>query len=188
MKSMNWQQYLDYTQEILESKEPLPPYDNPDYHHYTKMNETRMKRWLKTNPITDETASVIKAINKPQQWVVITEPWCGDAAHIVPIIYLMSALNEKISLSLQLRDGDSEIDQYLTNGSKSIPILVVRDETGKDLFSWGPRPKEGQKMYLELAERKADFEEIKTAIQNYYNGDKSLSTQLEISQLLQKAQ
>ena len=48
------------------------------------------------------------------------------------------------------------------------------------------RPKEGQEMYLGLAARKAGFEEIKTAIQNYYNKDKSLSTQKEITELLSK--
>jgi len=181
---MNWNEYLDYTHYLLIADTPQPPYDNPEYHHYAKMNETRMKRWIKTNPITEETAALIKSIDKPQQWVVITEPWCGDAAHIVPIIYLMSALNDKISFRLQLRDSGSEIDSYLTNGSKSIPILIVRDENGKDLFHWGPRPKEGQDMYLELAARKADFEEVKTAIQNYYNADKSLSTQKEIIELL----
>jgi len=183
---MNWKEYLDYTQELASSQTPPPPYDNPDYHHYTVMNEKRMQRWLKTNPITAETASVIQSIDKPQTWVVITEPWCGDASHIVPIIYLMSALNSRIDLQLQLRDSDSEIGNYLTNGSRSIPILVVRDENGKDLFHWGPRPKEGQEMYLALAARKADFEEVKTAIQHYYNKDKSLSTQQEIQALLKQ--
>ncbi|WP_460685500.1 thioredoxin family protein [Niabella aquatica] len=183
---MNWNEYLNYTHEIVNADVPPAPYDHPDYYHYTKMNEARMKRWIKTNPITPEAASLIKSIDQPQQWVVITEPWCGDAAHIVPIIYLMSTWNDKISFTLQLRDSASEIDHYLTSGSKSIPILIVRDENGKDLFHWGPRPKKGQEMYLELAARKADFEEIKTAIQNYYNADKSLSTQKEIIALLSK--
>ncbi|MFT3902548.1 MAG: thioredoxin family protein [Niabella sp.] len=183
---MNWNEYLDYTHALLNADVPPAPYDNPDYYHYTKMNEARMKRWVKTNPLTNETVSLIKRIDKPLQWVVISEPWCGDAAHIVPVIYLMSALNDKITLTLQLRDSGSEIDNYLTNGSKSIPILIVRDENGKDLFHWGPRPRQGQEMYLSLSARKADFEEVKTAIQNYYNADKALSIQKEITDLLKE--
>lgn len=181
---MNWQQYLDYTHEILNNKDPEPPYDNPDYHHYTKMNDTRMRRWLKTNPITEETKAVLQQIQRSQQWIVITEPWCGDAAHIVPIIYLMSRLNNNITLRIQLRDSGSEIEKYLTNGTKSIPMLIVRDENNKDLFHWGPRPEKGQELYLALRGRNADFEETKLAIQNYYNDDKSLSTQKEIIALL----
>ncbi|PVD51015.1 thioredoxin family protein [Terrimonas sp.] len=183
---MNWQQYLDYTHEILSEEKPQPPYDNPDYHHYTKMNDARMRRWVKTNPVTEETKAVLLQIQKPQQWIVITEPWCGDAAHIVPIIYLMSVQNNNITLQIQLRDSNSEIEQYLTGGTKSIPKLIVRDEKGKDLFSWGPRPREGQELYLSLRARKADFEETKVAIQNYYNNDKSLSTQKEIIALLKE--
>jgi|SRR5690606_6159761 len=186
MKSLNWKEYLDYTHQLLTADTPPPPYDNPDYYHYTKMNATRMKRWLKTNPITEETAGIVKAIDQPQDWVVITEPWCGDAAHIVPILYLMSALNERVNFTLQLRDSGSEIDRYLTNGSRSIPVLIVRDRQGNDLFHWGPRPKEAQEMYLELAARKADFETIKNAVQTYYNADKSLSTQKEIAALLKE--
>ncbi len=183
---MNWKEYSDYTEELVNSETPPPPYDNPDYHHYTVMNEKRMQRWIKTNPITAETAEVVKSIKNPQTWVVITEPWCGDAAHIVPIIYLMSTLNSRIELQLQLRDSGSEIENYLTNGSRSIPMLIVRDENGKDLFYWGPRPTEGQEMYMALAARKAGFEEVKTAIQHYYNKDKSLSTQQEIVDLLRE--
>ena len=182
---MNWLEYLDYTHEILNSNSPQPPYDNPDYFQYTKMNDARMRRWIKTNPITKECRKVVENIKEPQQWIVITEPWCGDAAHIVPVIYLMSSLNEKISLRLQLRDNNSEIGKYLTAGTRSIPMLIVRNKTGDDIFHWGPRPKEGQELYLSLKERNADFEEVKIAIQNYYNADKALSTQSEITKLLE---
>ncbi len=183
--TINWDEYVALTHDFVNNDTPPPPYDNPEYHQYTKMNETRMKRWIKTNPITEATISVVKQIDKPQQWVVISEPWCGDAAHTVPIMYLMSQLNDKITFEIQLRDSGSEIEKYLTNGSKSIPILIVRDENGKDLFQWGPRPKSGQAAYLELVSKGEDHEAIKAAIQSYYNADKSISTQQEISTLLQ---
>ena len=64
---MSWQEYLDYTHEILNSTEPQPPYNNPDYYQYTKMNDARMRRWLKTNPITQETKEIIEHISQPQQ-------------------------------------------------------------------------------------------------------------------------
>lgn len=183
---MNWQEYLDYTKEIITGENPQPPYDNKDYLHYTKMNEARLKRWIKTNPITEDTVTTIKSITQPQQWIVITEPWCGDAAHIVPIIYLMSTLNDRVQLELQLRDSGSEINHYLTSGSKSIPIFIVRNENGKDIFHWGPRPKEGQELHLDLTARKAGFEETINTLQNYYNADKSLSMQTEIITLMKE--
>lgn len=51
MERLTWREYVIFTQEILESESPAAPYDNPDYFQYTKLNATRMKRWIKTNPI-----------------------------------------------------------------------------------------------------------------------------------------
>ncbi|HOZ85272.1 MAG TPA: thioredoxin family protein [Niabella sp.] len=181
---MTSQEYFDLTHEIVNSKNPQTPYDEPDYHQYTVMNETRMKRWLKMNPITEETTNIIHSISQPQTWILITEPWCGDAAHIVPILHLMSQLNARITLEIQLRDSNSEIEKYLTNGTKSIPVLIVRDTHGEDIFHWGPRPKAAQDIYLELKAQQMDSDEIKASIQNFYNKDKSLNIQKEVSALI----
>ncbi|MBO9618250.1 MAG: thioredoxin family protein [Niabella sp.] len=181
---MTFQQYQDYFDAILNTSEPQPPYDNESYLQYAKLNGSRSQRWLKQNPLTEATKKIVTAIAQKQQWVVITEPWCGDAAHIVPILYLMSQLNDKIDFKLQLRDTDSEIEQYLTHGTRSIPILVVRDEKGTDLFHWGPRPAAAKKVYEELKEQQADFEAAKIALQQVYNADKSLGIQEEVSRLL----
>ena len=36
------------------------------------------------------------------------------------------------------------MDQYLTNGSRSIPIVIVLDDDFRELGHWGPRPAELQ--------------------------------------------
>ncbi|MCF3110460.1 thioredoxin family protein [Niabella sp. CC-SYL272] len=181
---MNFQEYLEVMHTILAADKPAPPYDNADYFQYTKMNASRMNRWLKQNPVTEATRAVLSSISRKQQWVVITEPWCGDAAHIVPILYLMSQLNDHIDFKLQLRDSGSEIENYLTNGTRSIPILIVRDENGNDLFHWGPRPAAATEVYNALKAKKAGFEETKMALQQVYNNDKSKGIQQEVSALL----
>lgn len=177
---MNWEEYLQYFEGILSSDNLVAPYDNDDYFQYTKLNWARSNRWLKKSPLTQETKNIIESINEIQEWVVITEPWCGDAAHTVPVIYLMSQLNTNIHFTIQLRDSGSEIENYLTNGTKSIPILIVRDQNGKDLFHWGPRPKEAQVIFQELKTKNSSFEEAKVVLQNYYNKDKAISTQDEL--------
>ncbi|MBZ4189570.1 thioredoxin family protein [Niabella sp. 3A5MI-3] len=181
---MNFQEYRTVFNTILTAEKPEPPYDNADYLQYTKMNWSRMNRWLKQQPVLEKTKELMASISNKQQWIVITEPWCGDAAHIVPILYLMSTLNSRIDFKLQLRDTGSEIARYLTNGTRSIPILIVRDETGQDLFHWGPRPAAAKEVYESLKERKAGFEEMKIALQQVYNNDKSIGIQEEVSALL----
>ncbi len=182
---MNWQEYLEYFKEIVESANPKPPYDNEEYFQYTKLNKSRTNRWLKQSPLTEATTAFMKGgITAKQQWIIITEPWCGDAAHIVPVLYLMSELNDNIQVSIQLRDTDSEIENYLTNGTKSIPILIVRDDNGNDLFHWGPRSKQGTELFNELKEKNADFEAQKIALQDFYNKDKGKGVQDEVVKLL----
>lgn len=184
---MNWTTYLQQFDDILGAEKPMPPYDDPFYFDYVKMNYTRMKRWMKKSQITEENAATIRSIGEAQRWVVITEPWCGDAAHIVPILFQLSELNDRITFEIQLRDSESEIDNYLTGTSKSIPILIVRNEAGNDLFVWGPRSKPGTELFKSLTESGADFEATKLALQNFYNADKSMSTQNEVVGLVKNA-
>ncbi|NJX17534.1 thioredoxin family protein [Tamlana crocina] len=85
---MTFEQYSSYfeTIKITPLEEQEKPYDNPDYLDYTKLNWSRMNRWLKTGKITEELKNTLQQIYKPQHWIVITEPWCGDAAHITPFL------------------------------------------------------------------------------------------------------
>lgn len=181
---MNFQEYNDYIQSIL-SKDPssqTPPYNQEDYYKYTKLNASRMKRWLKTGVIHPELQSALAQIQSPQQWIVITEPWCGDAAHSVPFMQLAASQNPHITLSFELRDSEPyRILSYLTGKSKSIPKLIIQDASGNDLAVWGPRPAECQAIYDKLIEEKADFETIITQLQNWYNENEGKDIQLEIA-------
>src|SRR5690554_666587 len=119
---MDFTSYLNYFQNIIENQDGNLPelYQNPEYFEYTKLNWSRMNRWLKTGKLLDETIAKLKSITSPQNWIVITEPWCGDASHIVPFIELMAKENELISVSYELRDSaPNRIDNYLTNGGKA---------------------------------------------------------------------
>lgn len=116
---------------------------------------------------------------------MITEHWCGDAAHSLPFIYKMTELNDHIELKMVLRDTPPfMIDNYLTNGGKSIPKVVIRNADEEDLYTWGPRPKEAQELYQKLVENKADFETMKVELQKWYNADKGKSIQQEFISML----
>jgi hypothetical protein len=164
------------------------PYNDAAYMEYTKLNAARYKRWMKTGEITSENKHILSGIQQAMQWILITEHWCGDAAHIVPIIGLMAATNTLIDLKIELRDTPPFlIDQYLTNGGKSIPILIVRNAQNKDILVWGPRPSGAQTLFNELKAAEASFEEVKVKLQNWYNDDKGLQIQNEITQALKAA-
>jgi hypothetical protein len=182
---MNYQEYTHLYEEILTGKITHAPYNDPHFVEYVKLNQSRSHRWDKTGLLTEECKSTIQSIDTPMHWILITEPWCGDAAHSVPFIAKMAAENPLIHLEIQLRDSEeSEISSYLTHGGKSIPILVVRNSMGEDLFVWGPRPQECQELHHTLRAQDVTFEELKTALQQWYNTDKGARIQTEIAAAL----
>lgn len=183
--TLTWEEYSVLFNDILTAEQPKAPYDNPEYLDYTKLNNSRLKRWMKTGEINEELTAIITKITEKQTWYVITEHWCGDAAHILPFIYKMTELNDAIELKMILRDTEPYmIEDYLTNGGKSIPKVVIRNEKEEDLYTWGPRPKEAQELYQKLVDEKADFEKMKIDLQKWYNTDKGVKIQQEFIALL----
>ncbi len=149
---------------------------------YAKLNVVRMKRVDKTIQILSDLQESIEAIDYEQTWVVITEGWCGDAAQSVPVFYALSKLNAMVNLQLILRDENLELmDKYLTNGSRSIPKLIVaRTENLEEIFNWGPRPQPLQKIFYELRAKDMAYMEIAEQIHTWYFKDKTITIQQEL--------
>lgn len=183
---LTWEEYLQKFNDILNGDITSAPYDNEDFLNYVKLNRSRQDRWLKKLKLNEKLVHLVKQINTPQTWYAITEPWCGDAAHNLPVFYLLSQLNEHIEFKIVLRDTPPfMIEEYLTNGGKSVPKIVVRNEKEEDLFTWGPRPKEAQDLMLSFKENNTPFEEQKIILQQWYNKNKGEDIQREISLLLE---
>ncbi|HIP32271.1 MAG TPA: thioredoxin family protein [Crocinitomicaceae bacterium] len=182
---MNWTTYTSKFTSILEGTYTEKPYDNPEYVEYVKLNNSRLNRWDKKLVIPEEALATIESINEPQTWILIVEHWCGDAANLAPVINKIAESNDNITLDIQLRDSEPFlIEQYLTNGGKSVPKLIVRDSKGNDLFTWGPRPAECQAMVMSNKDADMTAQEKKAAIQVWYNKDKGQSTFNELAALI----
>lgn len=77
--------------------------------------------------------------------LVIAEDWCWDAANTVPPLARLADEAATLELRIISRDQYPELmDRYLTNGTRSIPIVVVLDSDFGELGHWGPRPSELQ--------------------------------------------
>ncbi len=176
---MSFEEYLKCFDEILEGRNTTAPYDNSKYLDYVKMSLKRTQRWLKTGKLNDTLVEKIKNISEKQEWIVITEPWCGDAGHSVPFIYMLSELNPLVNLNIELRDSEPHrINSYLTNGGKSIPKWIVKNESGEDLFTYGPRSVGCQEVYNTAD--KTNLDTLLEALQKWYNADKGVEMQEEL--------
>lgn len=150
-----------------------------------KINLQRTQRLDKTFEPTEETKNIFSQITNPQQWIVITESWCGDSAQIVPVIAKLAQLNNKIDLKLLLRDSNLDyMDLYLTNGGRAIPKLIVYDENSEELFQWGPRPEAAQDLFSKLKSEGMQKPDINKELHLWYGRNRGKEVEKEIYELV----
>lgn len=190
LNGLTYAEYMDSAKikVLSRTKESLSDVEAARY-EYTRLNIQRSIRIEKTYQISPELKQLVKSIDRKQLWVVITEDWCGDSAQSLPYIALIAAENPKITLRILLRDSNPDImDQYLTNGTRSIPILIAFDYDGNELFRWGPRPKELQDIFFKLRKEAIPRSELYEKLHSWYtqNGGKALEE--EIMELIRKSE
>ncbi|MCF8278576.1 MAG: thioredoxin family protein [Flavobacteriales bacterium] len=155
---------------------------------YTKMNIHRMNRLDKTIELDDQLSEQLKHIPCPINWLLITEAWCGDASQNVPILNKMAEASPNIQLRLILRDEHLDImDQYLTDGGRAIPKLIILDGNMKEIATWGPRPSEIQEMVKENKRTgKMPYSEFGKVVQKWYATDKGKTLQREMLEVIEQ--
>jgi hypothetical protein len=138
--------------------------------HYLNYNHERQASVHEAYTVSEELQDALDAAEMPQTWMVLTEPWCGDSAFILPVIAEAAQAHPDIDLRILLRDDNLDLmDRFLTGGSRSIPKLVGLDDDGTVLFTWGPRPEEAQDRYDALNASGKDKMAIVKALLDWYD-------------------
>lgn len=186
-KSMSYQDYRTLMSQLVEQESTTGNDKSEDMVNYTKLNDQRMKRWDKTIKVSESLKADFANSENKQTWLVITESWCGDAAHIVPVFNKLAELNENINFRVVLRDDNEALmNQFLTNGGKAIPKLIIIDEASNSVInSYGPRPTEATQLVLDYkAKHGLITPEFKEDLQQWYNKDKGQNVISDIMNLI----
>lgn len=180
-RSMSYKEYRTLIDSLMDQNKTTGENHSEAMLNYTNMNLTRMNKWDKRYEPSDETKA---AINEKGQeiWLLITEAWCGDAAHSVPVFSKLSEENPNIDLRIVLRDENLDLmDMYLTNGGRSIPKLIRLDANDKsEIDSWGPRPKPAQDIVVSSKKEGIEYQEYVKTLQIWYARDKGQTLEKEI--------
>jgi len=186
--SYSYRIFAQLASDLLKDGKTTGGNQSAEYIHYAGLNLKRMQRWDKTYELPQSLTEKVKRLS-PQSWWVITEAWCGDSAQNLPILAKIGEASEgKIQLKIVLRDENPDImNNYLTNGSRSIPILAAFDKDGREIFRWGPRPAGAQQLMTEWKNDPAgkSFEDFEIDMQQWYNRDKGESLLAELTPLLE---
>ncbi len=185
-KAITYNEYRALVKNLLAEGKSTGPNQSDSLLNYSMLNDKRMNRLDKTSKLNEETISGIKKVQASQTWLVLTESWCGDAAQTLPVINKIAELNPNIDLKIVLRDeNEALMDQFLTNGGRSIPKLIAIDSNNEVLNSWGPRPSVATKMVNDYKSEHGQLDaDFKKDLQIWYNKDKGVNTQEDILSLL----
>jgi len=182
--------YTAYRQHISEVLAiPAPDPQLAKMLPYYQQAVARMDEVAPTITLLPELAAALSQLTKPYLWAIITEGWCGDASHTVPIIEAVAvASGGRLATRYFLRDSHPElIDRYLTNGGRAIPIAVVlHADSLTEAAVWGPRPAPLQAIHQDLKAREVPFKEVITQVNDWYDQDASRTTQHELLALVQQ--
>jgi hypothetical protein len=112
--------------------------------------------------------------------LVLAEDWCGDASSTLPLVAKLVDQRPGLELRIIRRDENPAVmDQYLTNGSRSIPIVIALDQDFRELGHWGPRPRELQ-AWVMANRGTVPKAELYPKIRQWYARDRGESTVREV--------
>lgn len=189
-RSFSYLEYKGFFEELVNQGITTGLNPSDSLIEYTKLNWSRAKRVDKKFKPLAETSAFLKSFNRQIKLKIITEPWCGDAAQVVPAIARLAELSGNFETEIVLRDENEElINRHLTNGGKSIPITVIIDaQTDEVLGHWGPRPIVAQQMVMDYKAKpeneRSSYDDFVQEMQQWYNKDKTASIQNEFIQKL----
>ncbi|MBT8262442.1 MAG: thioredoxin family protein [Bacteroidia bacterium] len=186
-ETIDYKTYKNVVSELAKKGLSTSPEQTEANSNFTKLNDARMRRLDKTIKVPDEIAEKFENFSGNHTWLVITESWCGDAAQSIPAMNRLAELSEGIDLRLIYRDTHPDLmDVFLTNGVRSIPKLIVFDNTTDQILSeWGSRPSAATKLVNDYkAEHGVLTPEFKQDLQVWYNKDKGQSILQDLAELI----
>jgi hypothetical protein len=167
---------------------------NPDEHlakqlPYYRESIERIDQLTPTIHLLPELQAALASLTLRYVWAIITEGWCGDASHTVPILEAVAqASGGHIETHYFLRSANLDlIDRYLTNGGRAMPIAVLLHAGSRtEAAVWGPRPAPLQALMQELKARQTPPKDITAQVNAWYDQDATRTTQHELLALVQK--
>jgi hypothetical protein len=172
-KAMNYNRYSELVKELVARGESTGPEQTEQRIEFTKLNASRMRRLDKTIKIPKVAVNAFQNINEKQTWLVILESWCADGAQTIPILNKICDVNSNLDVKIVLRDEHPELmNLFLTNGTRSIPKMIILDSDNNILNTWGPRSRAATKMVEVYKKKNGGIDaSFKKFLQVWYNND-----------------
>ncbi len=152
------------------------------YHEFVAASTEHCGLWVGVHKLArvPDWAAGLTVAAPPRHLLVLAEDWCGDAANTIPVLAKVVEQVPGLELRVLRRDEHPAVmDAYLTNGSRSIPIVIVLDAAFRELGYWGPRPTELQ-AWVMANRGTVPNAELYPQVRRWYARDRGESTLREV--------
>lgn len=186
-RTITWDAYFQLMKDMV--AKPVGVYADEKMHRYTQSNLARTELVLDKMVLNQKLYNALSELKVEWVWLVLSEPWCGDASWGLTALHILSTATENIELRILLRDENLPVmEAYQTNGGNAIPKLVcLRKSNMAELGTWGPRPQVLQALVNEMkADPSIDFKENVRRLHAWYEADMTASIQDEILDLIRE--
>ena len=153
------------------------------FSEYLETVEKNRELWhaLARRAAVDEgTLERARAIDGVWNVVALTEDWCGDAINTLPVFDRLAEAAGNIELRVLPRDENPDLM------SRSIPVLIIYDESFRERGWWGPRPAPIQEWVMTEG-MKLDPADRYREVRRYYARDKGRTALDEFLRILERA-
>ena len=182
-----WDEGVSFEEYLVAAKhdyENMSDGEDMEMKEYYRLGIQRMERMVSRYHPDAGQKSLLSQMDFKGKILIISEPWCGDASQALPVI---SAFFGTEHVRITYRDKEpSLIDDFLTNGAKSIPVVIILNETFEVLNVWGARPQYGKEL-LEIYKQNPETyskEQCHNDLQVYYAKNKGYDTIKEILEMI----
>ena len=159
----------------------------PDFLDTAEANPELWRAVYDRARVPDDLAERAQAL--PGKWhlLILSADWCGDAVNTVPVVIRLAEVAPNVDIRLLDRDENLDLmDAHLTNGSRSIPVVMVFDEQWRERGWWGPRPRELQRWVMEEGKALPKAERYRE-VRRWYARDRGRTTIEEVLAVLENA-
>jgi hypothetical protein len=157
------------------------------FEQFVKESTTHCELWTgvyRTARIPPWAVAQAAELGRRFRLVALAEDWCGDASSTVPVVARWAEAAGNIELRILRRDEHLEVmDRYLTNGTRSIPLVIVLTEDMEEVGRWGPRPAVLQAYVMEQRKSRTSQAYFPDA-RRWYAQDKGESTLREVLEVM----
>lgn len=92
--------------------------------------------------------------------LILAADWCGDVVRNVPAVFRALETAGIDTEVLVMEQHLDVMDQFLTMGGRSVPVVIFADTGGHVLGQWGPRPAHVQRFMIEFKKENPDREAL----------------------------